>query len=341
MPLKRASEFVCFVCVIISLLIRLLMLSQKVLENNYFCGLNNYQMQVSNYTGELAALLVVVFWTITALSFEVATRRIGSLAVNITRLLFALVFLSLFSWFYRGLPFPTDAGAHAWLWLTLSGLVGFVFGDYFLFFSYKLIGSRIAMLIMTFVPPVTAFLGWIVLGESMTLQHLFGMLLTVSGIGLTIFAKPNGQKIQLKYPLKGILFAFFGVLGQAGGLVLSKYGMQDYSPFASTQIRIIAGALGFGLIIVFTGKTMVVLNALKNKTALKGITIGSFFGPFLGVSFSLVAIQHTTTGIASTIMALVPILIIPPAAILFKQKIRPLDYLGALVSFTGVVLFFV
>lgn len=298
-------------------------------------------MNYTNYTGELAAVAVAFFWTITALSFEVATKRIGSLAVNITRLVFAMVFLSIFMWIYRGLPFPTDASPHAWLWLSLSGLVGFVFGDYFLFHSYRLISSRIAMLIMTFVPPVTAFLGWIVLGEMMTTQHLIGMTLTVSGIALTIFAKPNGQKIQLKYPMKGLLFAFFGVLGQAGGLVLSKYGMMDYSPFASTQIRIIAGAVGFGLIIAFTGKTMFVINALKNKTALAGITIGSFFGPFLGVSFSLLAIQNTSTGIASTIMALVPILIIPPAAIFFKQRVTLLDYIGAVISVGGVVMFFV
>lgn len=298
-------------------------------------------MNYTNYTGELAAVAVAFFWTITALSFEVATKRIGSLAVNITRLVFAMVFLSIFMWIYRGLPFPTDASPHAWLWLSLSGLVGFVFGDYFLFHSYRLISSRIAMLIMTFVPPVTAFLGWIVLGEMMTTQHLIGMTLTVSGIALTIFSKPNGQKIQLKYPMKGLLYAFFGVLGQAGGLVLSKYGMMDYSPFASTQIRIIAGAVGFGLIIAFTGKTMLVVNALKNKTALAGITVGSFFGPFLGVSFSLLAIQNTSTGIASTIMALVPILIIPPAAIFFKQRVTLLDYIGAVISVGGVVMFFV
>lgn len=298
-------------------------------------------MNFTSYTGELAALAVAFFWTITALAFEGATKRIGSLAVNITRLVFALVFLSIFSWIYRGMLLPTDATTHAWIWLGLSGLVGFVFGDYFLFHSYRLIGSRIAMLIMTFVPPVTALLGWLILGEKMTLQHLLGMTLTVSGIAMTIFSKPNGKRIQLKYPLIGLVYAFFGVLGQAGGLVLSKYGMQDYSPFASTQIRIIVAALGFGIIIAFTGKAKSILQSLKNKKAFVGITIGSIFGPFLGVSFSLIAIQHTTTGIASTIMAIVPILIIPPAAMLFKQKVSLLDYIGATISVGGVVLFFI
>ncbi len=295
----------------------------------------------THYTGELAALLVAVFWTITALAFESATKRIGSMAVNIGRLVFAFVFLSLFNFFYRGFFLPTDAGIHAWFWLSLSGLVGFVFGDYFLFHSYRLISSRISMLIMTFVPPVTALLGWIILGEAMRLQHLTGMILTVSGIGLTIFNKPEGQKLGLKYPAKGILFAFFGVLGQAGGLILSKIGMGSYSPFASTQIRIIAGVIGFGLIIILTGKTRIVIRSFQNRIALRGVTIGSFFGPFLGVSFSLLAIQHTSTGIASTLMSIVPILILPPAAILFHQKIGWIDVLGALVSVFGVVLFFI
>ncbi len=298
-------------------------------------------MILFQYAGELAALLVAVFWTITALSFELATKRIGSLPVNIARLLFGFLFLSLFTTLRRGMPLPLDAGSHQWIFLSLSGLVGFVFGDYFLFASYRLISSRIAMLIMTFVPPITALLGWLFLDEHMSLQHLAGMTLTVSGIAITVFRRQNGGKMQLHYPVKGLLFAFFGVLGQAGGLVLSKIGMGEYDPFASTQIRILTGFFGFLVIILITGRLGKVWRSLNDRKALAGITSGSFFGPFLGVSFSLVAIHYTTTGIASTLMAIVPILIIPPSALLLKQKIRLKDYIGAIISLGGVVLFFV
>lgn len=298
-------------------------------------------MILDQYAGELAALLVAVFWTITALSFELATKRIGSLPVNIARLLFGFLFLSLFTTLRRGMPLPLDAGSNQWIFLSLSGLVGFVFGDYFLFASYRLISSRIAMLIMTFVPPITALLGWLFLDEHMSLQHLAGMTLTVSGIAITVFRRQNGGKMQLHYPVKGLLFAFFGVLGQAGGLVLSKIGMGEYDPFASTQIRILTGFFGFLVIILITGRLGKVWRSLNDRKALAGITSGSFFGPFLGVSFSLVAIHYTTTGIASTLMAIVPILIIPPSALLLKQKIRLKDYIGAIISLGGVVLFFV
>lgn len=299
-------------------------------------------MLIANHPGEMAALLTAVFWTITALSFELASKRVGSLAVNVIRLALAFIFLSTFAHFYRGMALPVDATAHAWIWLSISGLVGFVFGDYFLFHAYALISSRIAMLIMTFVPPVTAFLGWVFLGERMSLLQLAGMFLTVTGIAITIFSRENGsKKWKMRYATKGIVFAFLGVLGQGGGLVLSKYGMGSYDAFAATQIRIIAGFAGFALIILLNGNWRLVSNAFKNRMGMAGIVSGSFFGPFLGVSFSLLAIQLTATGVASTLMAIVPILIIPPAAILLRQKVKWLDYMGAVISVCGVVLFFV
>jgi drug/metabolite transporter (DMT)-like permease len=294
-----------------------------------------------NYTGEFAALAVAVFWTITALAFENASFKIGSLSVNIIRLFMGFTFLSLFTWFYRGQLFPTDASVYNWFWLILSGFVGFVFGDLFLFKSYTIIGSRFAMLIMTLVPPITALTGWIVLGERLTLLNLAGMFLTVGGISLAIFGRNSlSGKFELKLAPKGLLFAFGGALGQAVGLVLSKFGMKSYDPFAATQIRLIAGMFGFTLLVSILGRWQSVFKAFSNKGGIISTGIGSFFGPFLGVSLSLLAIQFTKTGIASTIMAIVPVLIIPPAVLLYKQKVTVFEIIGAIISIGGVTLFF-
>jgi drug/metabolite transporter (DMT)-like permease len=299
-------------------------------------------MEISQYTGELAALATAVFWTITAMAFEVGSRNIGSLAVNMIRLVLAFIFLSIFNLIARGFIFPLDASMHAWVWLSVSGLIGFVFGDYFLFRAFASISARIAMLIMTLVPPITAVIGWAILGETMTWLEITGMLLTISGIALAIFSRDgeNGKKIKLSYPVKGILFGLGGALGQAVGLVLSKYGMGDYHAFAATQIRIIAGMIGFAVIIIVLRKGYLIRNAFKSKPGMLGTGIGSVFGPFLGVSFSLLAVKYATTGVASTIMSIVPILIIPPAILFFKQKVSWLEVIGAFVSVAGVSLFF-
>lgn len=298
-------------------------------------------MFVSHY-GELAALLTAFFWTITALAFEGATKRVGPLSVNIIRLVLGFSFLTLAAGIQRGQFLPVDASAHAWFWLMLSGLVGLMMGDLFLFASYPIIGSRIAMLMMTLAPPLAALLGWLVLDESMSLLSVAGMFMVLLGIALVIWSRPGGNnKVKLNFPIKGLVFAFMGAVGQAGGLVLSKFGMKDYSPLAATQIRIIAATLGFVLLISVLGRWKNVFRTLKYKKAMEGITVGSFFGPFLGVSFSLVAIKYTSTGIASTLMAIVPVLIIAPSVIIFKQKVNLKEIVGAIISVLGVSLFFI
>jgi len=295
----------------------------------------------NSHLGEFAALLTALFWTVTSLSFESASHKIGSVAVNILRLLIGFAFLSVFTLINRGYILPIDATYENWLWLSLSGLVGFVFGDLFLFKSYTMIGSRFSMLIMTLVPPITAFFSFLILGERLTLFHYLGMTLTFSGIAMAIFSRSaKGEKLSLKLAPRGILYAFGGAVGQALGLVLSKFGMKDYDPFAATQIRIIAGIFGYTMLVTVLVRWKSVVKATRNKEGMLLTSLGAFFGPFLGVSFSLVAVKYTEAGIASTIMALVPVFIILPAVFLFKQKVTLTEMLGALVSVAGVALFF-
>jgi drug/metabolite transporter (DMT)-like permease len=159
---------------------------------------------------------------------------------------------------------------------------------------------------------------------------------------MAIFSRPGkGEKLSLKLSPKGILYALGGAIGQALGLVLSKFGMKDYDPFSATQIRIIAGLAGYILLVTILARWGSIVKATSNKSGMITTSVGAFFGPFLGVSFSLVAIKYTEAGIASTIMALVPVFIILPAIVLYKQKVTLAEVLGAIVSVGGVALFFV
>lgn len=302
---------------------------------------------MTQYIGELAALLTALFWTITSMSFESAGKKVGSLSVNLIRLVIAFLIYCLVNYFRRGLFLPIDASTERWGWLAVSGLVGFVFGDLFLFQSYIIIGARVAMLIMALAPPITALVGWIVLGEVLSPMNWLGMIITLLGISIVILKREKQEvdsdkrlKITTSYSFKGILLAFGGAIGQGVGLVLSKKGMGDYDAFAASHIRVIAGMFGFALIILFTGKFGKVRHALRHTSAMKRIGLGSVFGPFLGVSFSLIAIQHTQAGIAATLMAIVPVLIIPPAILFFHEKVNWKEILGAVITVGGVAIFF-
>ncbi len=293
------------------------------------------------HIGEVAALLTAAFWTTTAMSFEIAGKRVGSLPVNLIRLFFGFGFLSTYSILSRGMFLPIDASMHAWFWLSLSGFVGFVIGDLLLFRAFVLIGSRTSMLIMSAVPPMTALIGWVFLGETLSARHLVGMSVTVAGIAMVVLKKNHATSPALSANIPGYLCATGGALGQAVGLVLSKFGMESYNAFAATQIRIIAGLIGFAAVFAFRKEWHRVFRAFRDGRAMLFLTIGSFFGPFLGVSFSLLAVQHTATGIASTIMSIVPILIIPPAVIFLKESVSLREVVGAAIAVIGIAMMFV
>lgn len=116
--------------------------------------------------------------------------------------------------------------------------------------------------------------------------------------------------------------------------------MGEYDAFAASHIRVITGMVGFAIIILFTKRYGKIWKALKHKSAMKRVALGSIFGPFLGVSFSLLAIQHTQAGIAATIMSIVPVLIIPPAIFLFHEKVNWKEIIGAVITVAGVAIFF-
>lgn len=321
-------------------------------KNIYFCRSQMFSYilrYMLAHPGELLALITAIFWTITAMSFETAGKRIGSLNLNLFRLGLAIVLLSVFSYFHRGMFLPLDADMHTVLWLALSGLVGFVIGDYLLFQSFIVSGARISMLIMTLAPVFAAIAGWILLNERLDVRNIFAMFVTLSGIGLVIFNRipiatdshtRASHKLRLTLPVKGIFLAVGAACGQGVGLVLSKYGMRDYDPFAASHIRVITGFLGFLLLFTLLRKWKGIPAAAKDTKAIRSLLVGTVFGPFLGVSFSLMAVQRTHAGIAQTIMSLVPVLIIPPAILLKKEKVHWREIVGAAIAVAGVALFF-
>jgi drug/metabolite transporter (DMT)-like permease len=294
------------------------------------------------HLGEIAALATAICWTVTAVCFESASKKVGSLAVNFIRLIIAFVLLGCFTLITRGMFLPFDALGSTWLWLLISGMIGFIIGDLFLFQAYVEIGSRISLLIMSSVPPITAIAGYLIMGEKISLLAAVGMLVAISGIALVILSRnADDKKIKLSHSAKGLIYAFIGALGQAFGLILSKFGMGSYNPFAATQIRVISAITGFLIIIAISNKWKNLLIAVKDFTAMKSISMGSFFGPFLGVSFSLIAVQYTATGIVSTITSISPILIIPISILMFKEKVLPKEIFGAFISIIGVTLLFI
>ena len=307
------------------------------------------------HLGEILSLIVAFCWTATALAADEASHRIGAMSVNVIRLLLGSVFLGLILWLTTGTPYPAYADGKAWLWLALSALVGYLFGDWCLFNSYLVIGARFGQLFMTLAPVMAAISAWALLGETLSLRSILAMVVTLSGIAISILSRDKDHHIRSTLPLKGILLGIGAGTGQGVGLVLSKIGMQHYSaaippdapammgtmmPFAATMIRALIGGFSFLLVMTLTRQSHMLRAALKEKKGMRYTVLTTLFGPVLGVSLSLMAVRYANAGIASTLMALTPVLIILPYALIHKQRVRARELIGVAVSMTGVALFF-
>ncbi len=325
------------------------------------------------FLGELISIFVALSWTATALFAEVGSKRMGALSFNTIRMALSLLFLVHTLWLVMGVPYPRYADGSTWGWLLLSGVVGYVIGDYCLMQGYIHIGSRFGQLFMTLSAPTAAITGRIFLGEQMHPVAILGMVVTLSGIAMSILSKGDDtghHVIRFKLPAKGIFYAAMAGICQGFGLVLSKMGLQHYDtalaamgispnavfedavlhlpvsisvPFAATTIRAYIGLIGFFLsLMLFSKDGLTKLHsAVRDSKAMWCVLGSTIFGPFIGVSASLLATQYTAAGIAQTLFALTPILIIAPAAILFHQKVTLREVIGAIISVVGVCLFFI
>lgn len=296
------------------------------------------------YTGELIAIATVLCWTISVQFFEAASKRVGATPVNIIRLTVALILFSLLLFFRHGYILPVHFTAHAWFYLSLSGVVGFFVGDIFLFKALVEIGPRVTMLIFSLSAPTTALIGWLFLDEIYVLHQWVGMFVTLFGVGIVILEKnQKASKLKIRgISLNGVLLGLGGMFGQACGYVLSKTGMQTESgyldAFSATQIRAIAAFLCFLVFFTVTGKWGNVKAAVRNTTAVIFTALGSAIGPFLGVSLSLLVLHYLTTGVASTFLALVPVFIIPFSIFLHKEHVSIRAVAGAVTAVFGIYL---
>ncbi len=295
------------------------------------------------YLGEIAALLTSVSFSITSTMFALAGQRVGAVIVNRARLGIALILLSATHLIFLGSLLPLEASTDRWVWLGLSGIVGLVLGDAFLFQAFIWIGPRLSMLMMSLAPVIAALVAWIFLDEILLPGEIIGILLTLSGIAWVVLDRSGRQgKVNRDYG-RGILFGLGAATGQALGLVFAKNGLYgDFSPISGNVIRMLAAFVVMWGIMFFQGEARSTLTRLNsNRRAILFLLAGAIAGPFVGVSLSLFSIQNADIGIASTLMALPPVFLLPISYFVFKERYGWGAIMGTILAIIGVALLFV
>ena len=294
--------------------------------------------------GGLAALGTSILWAAGSTFFTFASRELGSVTVNRVRLLLATIFLAITHLAINGALIPVNVEPETWFWFVLSGVIGLVLGDAFLFQAFVWIGPRLSMLLMSLAPVISVIFSWIFLAERLTLLQVLGIGITVLGVSTVILdrGKPNQANGQNRNYLKGLLFGLGGAVGQALGLITSKVGLNaGVSPLSGNLIRIFSAAVIMWVIALLMNQAKVTIDSVwQSGRARSFLLMGTLAGPFLGVWLSLVAIQHTPVAVATTLMSLAPIILLPVGKIVFKESIGWRAIVGTVVAVSGVVMLF-
>jgi drug/metabolite transporter (DMT)-like permease len=288
--------------------------------------------------GEIAALATAVSWCATSLFFAEASRRIGAVRVNLLRLPAALILLSgavLVSG--AGLAFLTPARVG---WLAGSAVVGLSVGDLAYFGALKRLGARLALLLMSLAPVFATLTGVVLLGEKPGGLALAGIVVTLAGVAWVIIDGRGGDNGTHDLAA-GVALGVLGAACQGIGLVLAKLGMAgEVAPLVAAWVRMAIGAAAMWVGAAAVGRLRESEIPGSLRRAWAPLLGGAFFGPFLGVWMSLVAAKLTDVGVAATLMATNPVLVIPAVMVLEGYRPTWRAVLGTAVTVAGVVLLF-
>ena len=306
------------------------------------------------FIGETIAFATVFAWTTSSIVFEYSSKKIGSTCVNFFKLLVSTLVIAIYLYFTTGSFVPLYTTDKTVIWIIASGIIGFTICDLALFHSFVIMGAHYAQLIMTGYPIFAAITAWLIIKESLAPMAILGICITIIGVAITILSHKSEKKgLNLIIPKKGLILAFIAAICQGVGFVLSKKGMMEYAnsehitqqshdliPIAATQIRAAAGFLGVFLSMLLSRRLHKIRFALQQKKAIYITLIGTIAGPLVGVILSLLALQHASTGVVSTIIATQPILLMLYEIIVNNKKISRKEILGTILAVIGIILFF-
>jgi len=292
------------------------------------------------FFGEIAALLTALCWSGSSLVFSAATARVGPALVNISRLLLAFAYLLILLVLLGESP---SLSMSQTIFLGVSGIVGLAIGDSFLFRAYSHIGPRLSMLVMSIAPAFAALLAYVFLNEHISLLGILGIVVTVLGVVLVVYERSPGVTAHGGELLTGVLFAGIAAIGQGGALLLAKFAFNEgpINGFIAAAVRIGVSICVLLPVMVGLGRVVHPVQTFRRDTRAFWLTaVGSVLGPFLGISFSLLSVANTKVGIASTLMATVPIIMLPMVRIIFKERLSWRAMAGAWIAVAGVAILF-
>ncbi len=309
------------------------------------------------FYGEAMAILAAFIFSWTSVFFTTAGQRLGVTTVNLLRLPSGALCLALSHLVLTGRIWPEGMLWSQQMWIGLSGVVGLAIGDSALFKAFITIGPRRSMAVMALAPVFTVLVAWSMLGEHLNLWAMGGIVIVIGGVALASIGKAEGQgtfgTIAPKLLRTGLLLALIASAGQGLGSVFVKMGMTSSAPsgpdaplasgfdaLGTTLVRMVWAALAYWIVVLPQQNIRGLAGKLKDRKGVGALVVAILMGPFISVWISVVAIKNTEAGIAQVLLGMVPIFVVLPAWIVYRDKPSRRSLFGIVIAIGGSALLF-
>ncbi|MBN2135040.1 MAG: DMT family transporter [Acidobacteria bacterium] len=301
-------------------------------------------MEHSLIFGEFAAIVFSFFIALSAVYYDDSVKKIGAYNTNALRIIIYFLGVLVVYTILFGSPIPGMAVTQ-FLFLGLSAAFGLVIGDLLFFSSLIYINAWLALLVSSpLVPIIVAVTGYFFLDESLSFYDILGITITLIGILIVLLEKPESvEKSKEPVSFFGIFIVTLSAFGQAASFILAKYGMfwngdgntTPVNPFAAALARTFVGMVIIWLMVSMQGRVGKVFKSIQPKASRKPLLLGAVFCT-ISLILSLVSLSHTKAAISSTLMSLMPIMVIPIVYFKNGEKVSPRGILGTVISIIGV-----
>jgi drug/metabolite transporter (DMT)-like permease len=300
-----------------------------------------FELILTNFRGEIAALVAAFLWAISSTIYAFLGARIPPLLLNLFKGLVAIILILLT--FILTEQVNPNCNLLTAILLGVSGIIGIGIGDTAFFKALNSLGARKTLLLETLAPPLSAILAFLFLQEKLTSLGCTGIFITIIGVAWVISERTKEVVITQKIGIQGLKWALIATVSQASAAVISRFALSttDISPLWSTLFRLLGGTIIVIILLLNRrGNQLKIIKSIWSIKMLLIITFTSFGSTYLGIWLQQTSLKFATTGIAQTLLATSPLFVIPMAVIL-GEKITPRAVLGALVALGGIGFLFI
>ncbi len=233
-------------------------------------------------------------------------------------------------------------------WLLLSVVGSYVVGDALFLSGATLLGVPVALAIASTYPLWSALAGWLFLGQSVGPAGLAGVVLVVAGVATVVRYRGSGagDAARAESPAAGLRNAPGHVTGVLlAGATSLFWALNTFAIARGGADLPVAGVntfrMGFAVALMPLGRLLLggrgptLLVPLRDMRRVWPVFLLESVG---GTALFVVGLTHAPLAVAAALTSLAPVLSVPFAVLIGKERIGGRVLLGIVVVTAGIVL---